>query len=899
MSAIRTARIAHRPRAPSRPTRNSLAGAPPTEPGDLAPALTRAGDVLGTAAYMPPEQATGGAIDQRADVYALGALLFHLLAGVAPYAGSSAEILAQLRAKTPPARAHISGRAPRDLVSIARKAMAANPAQRYPDAGAMVAELRRFTAGQVVGAHRYSLGEALRLWIRRHRVLAAALIAGVVAGAIGAVGILDARDTARAERAEAERILAFVRLDQGQRALAAGRPWGAALVLTDALRLGADTPGVRRLIAEAMRGIDDLVVHTPHAPRRDFDAAAEYAAITGAAFSPDGRALAVSTFEGFDIHATDDGHLIAAATRPDAWARSLATLEQHIPSGRVRYTPDGRFLVNEEARPALRAGVWDAATGRLIAAGMAPAGRTFTGTRSADGLLAELVRMGDGDPIEALDLVHGTVVTTSASALTVIMPDGLAPSCTGDPTFSGRLAEAAKAGRCSRSLDGRTIATLARGELALWDSATGERRHAFRAPGANATPVFVDHDRRLLLWHQLQGGNSVTAWIELRDVTTSEVLEQYLGNAVALSRDRLRLAIQPADRGVVVVPLDRERALYRFDRAAHDLARTVAVDAHGKALLGVAGDGSLRAFDLVHDRPWSLPTLREPAAMARGGTRIIGTRADGGIVVVELATGAVVRTLTATGAVRGVALDRAGATAIVIHTDETATRTGVDSGAVSRFTGVYPGVTLDEHHALTCHRSTGGRARYDLVTPFEDEVDVTTSGCDAATADADFVERERTKFRVLGAGIGGVIVDGFAIEVDLPDRGYRFEADLPEPPAPVVGTANLVASGVATWTSNGAEVGPRRQLAAPAREVWFTPGDQALVILDAEGNVSAWDQHLETRTADELAAALRARIGLVLRNGEVFSDEPDEERERWRDATRRHSSRQSSRHSND
>jgi serine/threonine protein kinase len=170
-----------------------------TEPGSST--LTVAGAVMGTPAYMAPEQARGEPVDQRADVFALGAMLYHLLAGVPPYNARTATdvIAAAAIGKVVPLAARERG-APADLVAIVQRAMAPLPIDRYADAGELASELRRFLTGQLVSAHRYTAGQRVNRFVQRHRaaVTIAVLAAiGFAAGGTFAVRrILHERDVA-------------------------------------------------------------------------------------------------------------------------------------------------------------------------------------------------------------------------------------------------------------------------------------------------------------------------------------------------------------------------------------------------------------------------------------------------------------------------------------------------------------------------------------------------------------------------------------------------------------------------------------------------------------------------------------------------------------------------------
>jgi serine/threonine protein kinase len=106
--------------------------------------------VVGTRAYMPPEQGRGEAVDARADIFALGGVLHFLLTGAPPDAGAL--------------------RGPRPLQAIASKARAANPADRYQDALSLAADVDRFLAGDPVTAKPETVLERAARFGRKHRV---------------------------------------------------------------------------------------------------------------------------------------------------------------------------------------------------------------------------------------------------------------------------------------------------------------------------------------------------------------------------------------------------------------------------------------------------------------------------------------------------------------------------------------------------------------------------------------------------------------------------------------------------------------------------------------------------------------------------------------------------------
>ncbi|MBX7103327.1 MAG: tetratricopeptide repeat protein [Gemmataceae bacterium] len=156
---------------------------------------TRAGDTLGTPAYMSPEQA-GGRIDElgpASDVYSLGATLLHALTGHVP---------------TPAAPPPVADwRIPRGLAAVVRKAMALRAADRYQAADLMADDLQRWLADEPVTAERESWIRRAARWCRRHRTLmttGTSLLVVAVAGlSLGLVAVNQAREYTEQARKEA------------------------------------------------------------------------------------------------------------------------------------------------------------------------------------------------------------------------------------------------------------------------------------------------------------------------------------------------------------------------------------------------------------------------------------------------------------------------------------------------------------------------------------------------------------------------------------------------------------------------------------------------------------------------------------------------------------------------
>ncbi|WP_197041370.1 protein kinase domain-containing protein [Chondromyces apiculatus] len=618
-----------------------------------AGALTVAGAVVGTPAYMPPEQASGLPVDERADVYAVGAMLYHLLSGAAPYEGTARAVVGEVLRRPPePLTARTRG-VPEDLLAIVDKAMARKPEDRYPSARELAEDLGRFHAGQLVGAHRYSRRELAVRFVRRHRgalsVALAALLVLVAGGIYGVLRVMAARDREAGERVLAERARA-----QAEEARQAAVARADQLVLVQARtalekdpnealgwlrslspsfedwgtvrRIAADAEG--RGLARALRGHEKYINIISYAP----DGKALYSASddhTVRAWDLTGDAHQVMTEHGDEawrVSVSPDGKLIATASKDreirvvDAKSGVLLrTLRGHeYPVVLVLFTLDGQALVSAADDMTVRR--WDLRTGehRVLCRGtdgcakieVAPDRRYAVVSGSENHPLVSLLDLETG----ALQRAPGVKVFADHLQLMGNPPTAV--------LSEGKL----------------VVAGTGDGRLQLWNPATGEVR-VYADHDAPVMRVVFSPDGRRLASADMRGV------VRVRDLVTgaSQVSHGHQGSvsSLAFSPDGRWLASASVDHTARLWDLqtDQQRVL----QGARDALVTVVIAPDGRSVATAGGDGVVRVYRLDSGSSTLLGQHDKAACsldLAPGGGRVATGGADGTVRIWSLEGGA-------------------------------------------------------------------------------------------------------------------------------------------------------------------------------------------------------------------------------------------------------------------
>lgn len=278
--------------------------------GGQVDSLTRAGQVIGTAQYMSPEQAAGKKVGPQSDQYSLGVVLYELICGQLPFDGCSADAIRYRRINEPvPPPRTVNPRVPRDLEAVCLKSLARRPEDRYASCEEFAHDLRSWLDGYPVSVRPPSTWERAWLFARRERILSGVLAFAAVVLLLLAIAMLTSAANERNARLAGLRLILNNMVDRGVSLCEQNEPDEGMLWLARALESsGGDV--------EAEHGIRLLMAGWRHTLSRLGHTLQLQGEVRGIVVSGDGSTAAVILPDRVELLNTATGERVAAGAVP-------------------------------------------------------------------------------------------------------------------------------------------------------------------------------------------------------------------------------------------------------------------------------------------------------------------------------------------------------------------------------------------------------------------------------------------------------------------------------------------------------------------------------------------------------------------------------------------------------